>query len=296
MNKGYCYMFLTAICWSLAGVLIRFNGQTGLMISTICSFIAFLFNILFYRRKWILNTTVIFVTICQYIMGITFVYANQLTTVGNAIVLQYTSMIFVLLYQSIDERRFPKRRQIGVVFMVVFGMFLFFFDHISLKGMIGNVLAIISGLFFGLQFYVNSKEQADAYTSTQLSYLISVLGICLVFRDLSTIQTTEWIVMVISGVVQTALGGIFFAKGIILIQAFTANVICMSEILLAPLWAYLFFCETISFMSLVGGVIIIIGILLNITFDYFENKMINLMNKYEESKNYQLNTMIFHTN
>lgn len=296
MNKGCCYMFLTAICWSLAGVLIRFNSQTGLMISTVCSCIAFLFNILFYRQKWIINKTVIFVAICQYIMGITFIYANQLTTVGNAIVLQYTSMIFVLIYQSIDERKLPKKRQLGIVFMVVVGMFLFFFDDISFEGMIGNILAIISGLFFGLQFYVNSKEQADAYTSTQLSYFISMLGICFVFKDLPTIQSTEWMTMIISGVIQTALGGIFFAKGIVLIEAFTANVICMSEVILAPLWAYLIFHETISLMSLVGGTLIILGILFNIMFDYFENKMVNLIRKYEECKNSQLNTVIFHIN
>lgn len=294
MNKGCCYMFLTAMCWSLAGVLIRFNSQTGIMISAIGSIIALLFNILFYHKKWIINKTVILVAIFQYIMGITFIYANQFTTVGNAIVLQYTSMIFVLIYQSIDEHKLPKIRQIGVVVIVILGMFLFFFDEISVKGMIGNVLAIISGAFFGLQFYVNTKENADAYTSTQLSYFISIIGLFFVVKDIPTITSQEWLAMLFSGVIQTALGGIFFAKGIVLVHAFTANVICMSEVLLAPLWAFLVFHETVSFMSFIGGFIIVMGILLNIGLDYLANKKNDIIYTYEESKNSQLNSMFFY--
>lgn len=80
-------------------------------------------------------------------MGIIFIYANQLTTVGNAIILQYTSMIFVLIYRSIVTRKIPYYQEIFVITMVVLGMILFFFDTISMNGVFGNLMAIVSGVF-----------------------------------------------------------------------------------------------------------------------------------------------------
>ena len=39
----------------------------------------------------------------------------------------------------------------------------------------GDSLAIVSGAFFGLQFYLNSKKQADASSSMNIQYLFSIL-------------------------------------------------------------------------------------------------------------------------
>lgn len=261
--KGYSYLFLTAISWSVAGILIRFNSQSGLMIAVVSSIVAVIFNRLFNYKKIVFNKLIICIAICQFISGITFNYANQLTTVGNAIVLQYTSMAFVLIYQCIDYRSLPQKKQILIILMVIFGMVLFFFDALSIKGMIGNILAIISGAFFGLQFYLNTKENANTYTSNMLSYCISISFIFYVFKDFPSVQPLEWVSMILSGIFVSALGGVFFAKGIQVVNAFTANVICMSEVLLAPLWAFLIFHETVGKISLIGGVIIIFGIILN---------------------------------
>ena len=96
-----------------------------------------------------------------------------------------------------------------------------------------------------------------------LSYCISISFIFYVFKDFPSVQPLEWVSMILSGIFVSALGGIFFAKGIQVVNAFTANVICMSEVLLAPLWAFLIFHETVGKISLIGGVIIIFGIILN---------------------------------
>ncbi|MDF9824757.1 drug/metabolite transporter (DMT)-like permease [Breznakia sp. PF5-3] len=271
MKKGYLYLFITAFCWSTAGTFIRFNSQSGLLIACIGSVVALFFNLCFYRKQWKFNSTILAVAIFQVICGITFIYANQLTSVGNAIVLQYTSMIFVLIFESVDKRRLPMLRQLVIIAIVIFGMVLFFLDSISVKGMIGNALAIISGAFFGLQFYINTKPLADAYSSTNISYCLTMLFLVFIFHDLFKVRSLEWGAMLASGVFQTALGGIFFAKGIKEVSAFTANVICMSEIILAPLWTFILFHETISIVSLFGAFIIVLGILANIYIEFHQS-------------------------
>lgn len=271
MNCGYLYLLVTAFCWSLAGVFIRFNTQSGLMISCVGSGFALLFNLLFSKKKYIINRTVIVTAFIQVICGITFIYANQLTTVGNAIALQYTSMIFVVIYDCIDKKRKPSIQKLIIITIVVLGIVLFFMDSISVKGMIGNFLAIISGAFFGLEFYINTKKNADAYTSCNLSYIINLCFIIFIIQDFPTVSTKEWLAMLGSGIFQIAIGGIMFAKGIRYVDAFTANIICMFEIVLAPLWAFLLFYEKISLISLCGAVVIVCGILWNMYLEFYRS-------------------------
>ncbi|WP_041138377.1 DMT family transporter [Beduini massiliensis] len=283
MKKGYIYLLLTALFWSFAGICIRFNNQSALLISVTNAGIGISFNLIFNHQKVKWNKTILFASFCQFIMGITFICANQLTTVGNAIILQYTSMIFVLIYQCIDKRKLPKLQQIGIIFMVILGMILFFFDSISFKGMLGNIIAILSGAFYGLQFYVNTKEKADPYSSMIISFIFSLLLIGFVIKDFRNVTTVEWTAMAGSGLICAGLGSLCFARGIVRVNAFTANIICMLEIVFAPIWAYLIFQEVLGPMSFIGAIVMVTGIVGHL---YLENKKIKKKSaKYDISLN-----------
>lgn len=268
MKTGYVYLIATAICWSFIGVLIRFNTQSAILIHGVTSFIALLFSLMFASSKLVLNKLVVLVALAQVMTGLTFVYANQLTSVGNAIVLQYTSMIFVLVYQSIDHHSLPHPRQICIIIMAIMGMVLFFFDALSLQGFLGNILAITSGAFFGIQFYLNTKPKAAPLSSAILSYAISCGMLVFIFDSFYQVHISEWLIMLLSGLICTGLAGLFFAKGIQKCNPFSANIICMGEVILAPLWTFLLFHETLGARSILGAMIIISAVLLNMLFDY----------------------------
>lgn len=271
---GYIYMLLTALCWSFAGVCIRFNSQSAIMIAGINGLIGLILNSIINRQKISINKTIIVGAIAQFMMGITFTLANQLTTVGNAIILQYTSMIFVLIYQTIDTKKLPSLKQVGIVCIVIIGMITFFFESLSLKGMIGNIISIISGAFYGLQFYVNTKKEANPVSSMLLAFMMNTTLLLFVFKDIPSIAINEWGVLLIQGIVCAGLGSFFFSKGISLVHPLSANILCMLEIIFSPLWALLFFKEKMSFYAIIGAIIMVFGIILNL---YMENK------KYEVS-------------
>lgn len=277
MNKGYVYLGATALCWSFIGVLIRFNSQSAILIHSVTSIIALFFSFCIARSKLVVNKLVVGIALAQIITGLTFVSANQLTGVGNAIVLQYTSMIFVLVYQSIDHRCIPTPKQVGVIVMAIVGMVLFFFDSLTLQGMLGNLLAITSGAFFGAQFYLNTKPKASPLSSAILSYGLSGGMILLLLDKLVHVTIQEWGIMLVSGIVCTGLAGIFFAKGIERCHAFSANIICMSEVVMAPLWTFIMFHETLGIRSLLGAAIIICAVLLNMLFDYQKQQASKLL-------------------
>lgn len=270
MNKGYLYAFLTALCWSTSGLFVKFIQQPALMIGGITAVIALIINRFYYRKplKW--NLFSIFVGFCQFTMHTTFILANQLTSVGNAIVLQYSSMIFVLVYGAIDQHRFPKLYQLFVIMIAALGMVIFFWDGFASNNLLGNVLAIVSGVFFGLQFYLNTKPRAIPIASTRVEYILSILSMMLylLFTQQISFTVSEFPVLVFAGVVQTALAGILFARCIVRISAFSANIICMSEIFLAPLWALIFLQETLSFGSMIGSLLMITALIINILADY----------------------------
>lgn len=270
MNKGYLYAFLTALCWSTSGLFVKFIHQSAFIIGGVTALIAFIINFFYYRKPLEWNLFSIIVGICQFIMHITFTFANQLTSVGNAIILQYSSMIFVLVYEAIDKRKFPKFYQIVVIIIAVLGMIIFFWDGFTSNNLLGNILAIISGAFFGLQFYLNTKPQAIPVTSIKVQYILSiaVMVLYVLYTKEISINTTDALFLAFSGVIQTALAGILFAQCIVRISAFNANIICMSEIFLAPLWALLFLGERLSFGSMIGSLLMITALIINIIIDY----------------------------
>jgi drug/metabolite transporter (DMT)-like permease len=68
-----------------------------------------------------------------------FVSANKLTTSANAIVLQYTAPIFVLIISALFFREKLKRRVYCRLCLVFAGITLFFFDSLTPGGILGNV-------------------------------------------------------------------------------------------------------------------------------------------------------------
>ena len=112
MNTGYLWLLGTAVAWSFSGVFTKLNSQPGFLISAVSSVVALLFYFIIIRPTIRVSKLVVAAGIAAYLMGITFTYANKLTSVGSAIVLQYSSMAFVALYEAIEQRRVPPARKV----------------------------------------------------------------------------------------------------------------------------------------------------------------------------------------
>lgn len=273
-RKGYLYALLTALCWSTSGLFVKLVSQPALIIAGVEALVGIVFVYYVNRGKIYFSKYVLIVGFCQFMMHITFVCANQLSSVGNVIVLQYSSMIFVLFFESISRKKLPVLYQWGVIAVAVAGMLLFFYDSFSFDSAFGNALAIISGFFFGLQFYLNTKQKAMPESSLIMQFIITIL-VMLVYITYSKhiwITSREYIVLFASGIIHTVLAGLFFAKCVRLISAFTANVICMSEVVFAPLWALILLNERFTPMSLFGACIIVSSLIFN---SYMEIKYKN---------------------
>lgn len=269
-HSGYLALFGTALLWSFTGVLVASNHLSAVLVSAGNALFAIVSCVLIARPKLHFNPLIIAVGIAQFIVAITFNAGNQLSTVGNVIVLQYCSMVFVIVYQSIDTRKLPPVKQVVFVTLAILGMVLFFFDELSPEGALGNLCAIVSGIFFGLMFYLNSKPSSDAVISYMISCVIAMAvgAVSLVtagglprfsFQDIAS--------MAVNGFICQGIASVLLAHGLKSVPPFSSNLICMSEVILAPLWAFVLFGQGFGRFALIGAALIVLSIVLNLHFE-----------------------------
>jgi len=197
-------------------------------------------------------------------VGVTSLFAvsNKLTTAANAIVLQFTAPVFVILISTFVFHIPPKRAEILTCVFVLLGVCLFFVDGIQAGNWLGNLTAVLSGICYAGVFLMNTGKNADAISSSFLGQLAAgIIFTPLVFQetDFSTVPVTAVICL---GVFQVGLAYVFFSAGIRRTPAITASLITGLEPVLNPLLVAVFYGETVSPLSIVGAVLVVGSIVL----------------------------------
>ncbi len=279
-NKGNLYIFITAMLWSMGGLLIKFVPGNPIAINGARSVIALLFFFL-YRRSFRIrfNPIVLAAGVCLTLTNVLYVMANKLTTAGNAIVLQYLAPIFVLIWHSIYRKKLPSRQQIFFVLLAFFGMVLFFFDQLDggkllgnllaregMRGCLFSLLAICAGLAFSGVFFLNSLPNASSEDASMTGFLLSFLLSLPFLGQLDYANVSADAALLILGVFQVGLAYGFYSKGIRLTSPINASLIGLVETLLNPLWVLLFYGEMPGTFALFGAAVILIAVISNIIF------------------------------
>src|SRR5438128_396684 len=175
MRRAVLAVAGAAILWSTGGLFIKVAPMPALAVAGGRSLVAVLFYLAFLRpdlraARW---TTAAAYAGCI----VTFVSATKLTTAANAIFLQYTGPAYVLVLSPflLDE---PFRPIDGIcVALSLAGMSLFFVGKVESGQLLGNLLAIASGVFFALAVVLLRRDaktgRGDALPSTTLGNFLA---------------------------------------------------------------------------------------------------------------------------
>jgi drug/metabolite transporter (DMT)-like permease len=189
-----------------------------------------------------------------------FVFANKLTTAAAAILLQFSAPIFIILIHLLFYKKKPKLSEAIAASATIFGMLLFFADRLEAGGMLGNILAIISGITYAGVFVCNRRPGTDPEQALFLGFLINTaIGLPFVFFEV-TADPVAWGVVLFLGFVQVGLAYLLFSFGIKKTPALLACLITALEPLLNPIWVALFAGETPGPFAAAGGAVILISI------------------------------------
>lgn len=189
--------------------------------------------------------------------NILFSIANKMTTAANAIVLQFTAPIFVMVFTAIFFRRRPGKLDLVTCAAVLGGILFFFVDSLSAGGMVGNVLALISGISYAGVFMMNDMPEGDAISSVFWGDVFSaVVGLPFVAME-TDFSATAVVSVLILGVFQVALAYILLTIGLKTTPPVTASLVSGIEPVLNPILVAVFYHEMIGPTALVGAVIVV---------------------------------------
>ena len=263
-SGGIFFVLIAATLFSLGGLCIKMVPWSPLAINGARSFISVLVLALYLKitkHRIVVNQAVLFGALCM--TGTTSLYcaANKLTTAANAIVLQFTAPVFVILLMWLLKKQKPEKLDIGACIVVFSGIICFFMDGLLVGNMLGNVIAVLSGVCYAGVFMMNSFEKSDAISSVFLGHALSaVTGIGFVFGE-TDFGTRTIAGILLLGIFQMAIAYIFMSKGLEKVSAITASLTTAIEPVLNPLLVAFFWGEMISWLSLVGAAIVITGVI-----------------------------------
>lgn len=257
--KAILFLAITAILWSLGGLLIKSVDASPLAIAGVRSGISALIILLVTGRpklNW--SFPQIGAAISYAAMVMLFVAANKNTTAANAILIQYTAPVYVALLGAWLLKEKVKLLDWVTIVLAIGGMLLFFLDDINMEGVFGNILAAGSGIAFALfAIFMRMQKDGSPIGSVVLgNILTAIIGVPFVFSSIP--DGKGWLFLAVLGIVQLGLPYILYSKAIKHVTAFEATLIPIIEPILNPVWVFLVLGEAPGKWAIIGGVIVIV--------------------------------------
>ena len=253
------WLVITAVLWSTGGVFIKFIEWSPLAITGFRSLIAVVFIMFYLQRKPVFTWSryQIGAAICYVGAVVGFVTATKLTTAANAILLQYTTPVYVALLAPLFLGEATTRRDWLFMILVLMGISLFFVDQLSPEGLQGNLIALGSGICVaGMHIFMRKQKDGSTFESVILGNCATVL-VCLPAFSAPWPSMEGWAALLFLGAVQLGLGYYFYCKAVVKVSALEVSVITTLEPILNPVWVMLAMGETPSFWAFCGGLIVL---------------------------------------
>jgi drug/metabolite transporter, DME family len=258
-QKGMLYVFIAALLWSSGGLFIKLISLSAMQLSFFrCSIAAITFALIFRKRILLFNKLSIINSLFYAVVLITFVIATKTTTAANAIFLQATAPIYVLIFEPLLNKTRYERINIITVGVLYLGMILFFVGKLEPGHLEGNFVALISGITFAALF-LGMKQNDQQYQQSSIFWgNILVALICIPFLfSMEAISISDLWMVSFLGVFQIAFAYAFFASGLKRILAVEASIISMVEPVFNPVWVFLGYGEVPTLTAIIGGLIIL---------------------------------------
>jgi len=148
-RRAIIFLVIASILWSLGGLLIKLVNWNALAIAGMRSAITAVVLFIYLRRPhfhW--SPAQVGGALAYTCTVILFVLATKLTTVANAILLQYSAPVYVALFGAKFLGEKTNWFDWVTIIIVLGGMTLFFVDELAAGGWLGNICAMLSAVSF----------------------------------------------------------------------------------------------------------------------------------------------------
>ena len=264
-QRGTLCVFLAAVLYSIGGLCIKLIPWGGMAINGARTAIALVVIGAYLKtthHKPRMNLWILVGALSVCGTNILFSIANKLTTAANTIVLQFTAPIFVILFSVLLFGKKPQKLDLLACGLVLGGVLLFFVDSLSAGGMLGNILALLSGVSYAGVFLMNDMPDCDPISSVFWGDVISaVVGLPFLGYETS-FSVTTLISLLVLGVFQVGLAYILMVEGLKTTPPVTASLVSGIEPVLKPILVAVFYHEMIGPVALVGAMVVVGSVVL----------------------------------
>lgn len=265
-NKAIVQMLICATLWSTGGIFIKLIPWNPMVIAGWRSFIAALVVLAFIRirrlpirvdRRAVINGVLMSLTF------LCFVVANKLTTAANAIVLQFTAPVFLMVYSVVLFKEKFRKADAFAVLATLGGISLFFFDQLKPGFLLGNCVAILAGAFMaGMYLSVGRADEPTRMGGMLLGHLFTAaVGIPFTFFTDTPVASAVPILCILGlGIIQLGIPYILLILSSENCPPLACSLLGAMEPLLNPVWVFIFNGEAPGVFALAGGVIVVAAV------------------------------------
>ena len=261
-RRAMLRMLLCAMLWSLGGMLIKLIPWNAFLIAAARSLIAGILIFAYLRiaripLRW--NRQTLLIAIGMAGTFFSFVGATKLTTAANAIVIQYTGPLFLLAFNILFRGQRPRPADLLAALFSVAGICVFLLDELGGGTLAGNLVALLSALFFTMVLITTGDgDETDRMNGIlQGQILTAVLGLPFLFAALPVVTGQSLLYLLALGVFQLGVSYVLYMLALRDCPPLACSLLGMIEPLLNPVWVFLTVGEAPGLLSLAGGLFVI---------------------------------------
>jgi len=261
-----------ALLFSTGGAAFKAASLTGWQVASFRSLVAaavLLAAIPAARRGW--RPRIAPVAAAYAATLVLFALANRLTTSANAIFLQSTAPLYLVLLSPWLLREPVSRRDLGFIAAIGAGLSLFLVGRDTAVATapdppLGNILALASGLTYALMLvglrWLGRKPLTPgsgdpALATVAMGNLIAFAAALPAALPVGPVHITDAVIVLYLGAVQIGLAYWCLTRGLRRVPAFEATAILQVEPAMNPVWTWLVHGERPNAWALAGGAVIV---------------------------------------
>ena len=192
---------------------------------------------------------------------VTYFHAMQVSTVAVGVIALYTYPVITVFLEPLFHGETPHIADIMSSIAVLFGIYLivpeFSLDNSTL---VGVLFGVFSALMMSLRNIMQRRYFSAYKASHSLFYQTLVVMLVLVVfidTDISAIESSQWWLLLLLGIVFTALPHTLFANGLLHLKAKTASLIACVQVVYAAIFAAVILGEWLTWNVIAGGLIVV---------------------------------------
>jgi len=192
---------------------------------------------------------------------VSYFYAMQISSVAVGVIALYTYPVITVFLEPVFHGEKPHSADVVSSLAVLFGIYLIVPDFsMDNETVIGVLAGVFSAFMISLRNIMQRRYFSSYSASQALFYQTLIVALLLLaFTDtgISGVENEQWWLLLLLGIVFTALPHTLFTHGLLYLKAKTASLIACVQVVYSALFAALFLGEMLTWNVAVGGLIVV---------------------------------------